>query len=104
MKTAYLAHILAWMGPVLVGQWLVGPRILWRNRRAIFIPALLAGAWLTVADSFAIHSGIWFFDPAQNLGWTLGPHVPVEEALFFLLTALLVSQSLVLFLPDHLRH
>ncbi len=103
MKTSYLLHISTWMLPVLAIQWVVGARILWRNRLPIIAPALITGIYLTLADSFAIRSGIWFFDPAQNLGLKLGPYVPMEEAVFFLLTALLVSQSLVLFLPGRLR-
>ncbi len=104
MRTHYLFHILIWMVPCLAIQWLIGPRILWNNRLAIFATSLLTAGYLTFADSFAIASGVWFFDPTQTLGLKVGPHVPVEEALFFLFTSLLVTQSFVLFLPPSLRH
>jgi lycopene cyclase domain-containing protein len=103
MKTAYLAHLLLWMGPVVAGQWIIAGRILARNWKAVVAPTLILGTYLCAADSYAIGAGIWFFDPAQNLGITIGPYLPLEEALFFYLTSLLVAQSLVMFLPNRLR-
>lgn len=104
MKTAYLTHLLLWMGPVVIGQWIIAGRILARNWKALAAPTAILGTYLSVVDSYAIGSGIWFFDPAQNLGINIGPHLPLEEALFFYLTSLLVAQSLVMFLPNRLRH
>lgn len=103
MRTAYLSHLLIWMLPVIAGQWFVAGRILRRNLRAVLLPTLILGTYLSVADAFAVHWGIWYFDRHQTLGITLGPDLPVEEALFFFLTSLLVSQSLVMFLPNHSR-
>lgn len=103
MKAAYLSHLLLWMVPPLLLQWAGGSRALWANRRAIVGPVAISTAWLTLADSFAIRSGIWFFDPAQCLGWRVGPWVPFEEFLFFVLTSLLVAQGFILFLPARFR-
>jgi len=103
MKTAYLTHVLVWMLPVLAGQWIIAGRILRRNIRAVLLPALIAGTYLTGADIAAVDAGVWFFDPKQNLGCLLFGILPIEEALFFFLTSLLVAQSLVMFLPDRLR-
>lgn len=103
MKTAYLVHLLAWMGPPVLLQWAIAPRVLAANLRAILGPVALATAWLTLVDSFAIRDGVWFFDPAQCLGWRLGPWVPFEEFLFFVLTSLLVAQGFILFLPARFR-
>jgi lycopene cyclase domain-containing protein len=103
MKTAYLAHLLLWMGPAVLLQWAAAPRVLWANLRAILGPVAISTVWLTLADSFAIRAGIWFFDPAQCLGWRIGPWVPAEEFLFFILTSLLVAQGFVLFLPSKYR-
>ena len=69
----------------------------------ILFPVAIASVYLTFADSFAIRSGIWFFDPNQHLTWKIGPYVPVEEFLFFIITSLLVAQSVILFLPNRLR-
>lgn len=103
MKTTYLQHELIWMLPILIGQWLIASKILRKNIKAIVIPALFLGTYLSAADSYAISSGIWFFDPNQNLGCLLFGILPVEETLFFFLISLLVAQSLVMFLPDKLR-
>jgi lycopene cyclase domain-containing protein len=102
VNTNYLYHLLGWMLPIAVVQWFIGWRIFWRNLRAVIVPTLAIGTYFTLADSIAIHQGIWKFDRNQILGLHLGL-VPVEEVIFFYLTSLLVSQSLVLFLPEKLR-
>ena len=104
MKTAYLTHILLWMLPVIAGQWLIGRQIFLVNLKPVFLPTLIIGAYLTVADSFAIRWGVWSFDAAQTIDFRIFGLVPFEECLFFFLASLLIAQSLVLFLPDHLRY
>jgi lycopene cyclase domain-containing protein len=102
VRTAYLVHVLVWMLPVALLQWALAWRSLLRNLRAVLLPPLIAGAYYAVADSFAVRDGIWYFDPAQILGIFAGP-LPIEEIIFFVLTALLVAQSFVMLLPDGLR-
>jgi putative membrane protein len=51
-----------------------------------------------MADALAIHLGIWSISPRYTLGVALGP-LPLEEAVFFLLTNLLVVQGLALLVP-----
>ena len=82
--------------PILGAQWVVFGSRLKMRARAIFGSATLVGAFLAVADGFAIADGVWSFSPALTLGITLGP-VPIEELLFFFLTALLVTQTMALF-------
>jgi len=98
----YLAH-LGWLVIALLLQWLVGWKIIRNNLRAVVMPTLLLGTYLILTDVVAIAYGVWFFDPAQILGLYLWG-VPVEEVLFFYLTALLVAQSFVLFLPGRYRY
>lgn len=102
MKWHYFAHLVGWTAPILLGQWAIGWRIFRRNLAAVFGPAIIGAAFFGLVDSVAVRAGIWFFDPRQIVGWRLGP-LPVEEVLFFFLTSLLVSQSLVLFLPAKFR-
>ncbi|MGF1483193.1 MAG: lycopene cyclase domain-containing protein [Opitutales bacterium] len=110
----YAVHLLGWIVPVIALQWLGFGKLLARNWRPVLWVPLIAGAYLSATDVVAVSQGVWFFDnpqapgwnpnlgPSRNLGWTfLG--VPVEEAAFFYLTALLVTQSFVLFLPERLR-
>ncbi|WP_309384503.1 lycopene cyclase domain-containing protein [Cerasicoccus frondis] len=109
----YAFHLLAWLGGVIVLQWLGFSKLLWRHRRAIFMPALILGGYLILTDIVAVHFEVWHFDEdyilagavksaaAQFLLMPFG--VPIEEWLFFFLTALLVAQSFILFLPESLR-
>ncbi|WP_309400241.1 lycopene cyclase domain-containing protein [Cerasicoccus maritimus] len=109
----YAFHLLAWLGGVVALQWLGFHRLLWANRRAIFLPAVILGTYLILTDIVAVHFEIWHFDPNFILAgsvespiarFLLKPFgVPIEEWLFFYLTAQLVSQSFILFLPKHLR-
>ena len=102
MKWHYFLHLVCWAGPILLLQWAVGWRVFRRNLRAVVLPPLLATVFFTVTDSLAVRSGIWFFDEKQILGWRVGG-LPFEEVLFFLLTSMLVTQSLLLLLPDKYR-
>lgn len=99
----YLSHLLLWFLPIIALQWAIGWRIFLANLRAILLPTLIAGTYYSLSDVVAIREGIWFFGENQILGIHVGP-VPIEEILFFFLTALLVAQSFVLFLPASLRH
>ena len=101
-KYNYISHILLWMLPVIAIQWVLAWRIFRRNVRAVFVPPLVIGTFYSLADSVAVRDGIWYFDPAQNMGLFVGP-LPVEEIIFFYITALLVSQSFVMLIPERYR-
>ena len=89
----YAVYLLVFSVPLVAGQaWLL-TRI---ERRAALPPALAVTAWLTFADHFAIADGIWRFDETRISGLHLGA-VPIEEALFFLMTNLLVAFGVALF-------
>jgi lycopene cyclase domain-containing protein len=47
--------------------------------RAVGPPALLFASW----DVIAIRMGDWHFNPRYVTGWQLPLHLPVEEAMFF---------------------
>ncbi|MDX2226076.1 MAG: lycopene cyclase domain-containing protein [Verrucomicrobiae bacterium] len=101
--TNYLFHLLVWMLPIVGIQWALAWRIYLRNLPAILIPGLGFGTYYTVVDFIAVRDGVWIFDPAQNLGIKLLGVLPLEEILFFYITAFLVAQSFVMFLPEKLR-
>ena len=102
MRWHYFVHLVGWAGPLIALQWAIGWRVFRRNLRAVFVPAAVMAVFLGSCDSVAIRSGVWTFDARQILGWWIGG-VPMEEALFFLLTSLLVTQSLLLLLPARYR-
>ena len=100
---SYLTHLLVWMLPIVILQWVAFPKILWRNKKAIALAPLILGTYLIITDVIAIKLNIWHFSEDLILGINfLG--VPVEECIFFFLTALLVTQSFILFLPTQQRH
>jgi lycopene beta-cyclase len=96
----YMGLILAWAAPVLAAQWVfAGPAIVRSPRLyalAVWVPTL----YLWVADRLAIGMEIWSISEQYTTGLHLFG-LPVEEALFFLVTNVLVVQGVVLFLrPD----
>lgn len=90
----YIALELGWALPPIVLQWLVGWRLLQRERRAWLLGILIPTVYLALADSTAL-GVVWTISPAKSLGIFVG-NVPVEEIAFFLLTNTLVVQSVVL--------
>ena len=91
---AYLRYELFWALPVIAVQWLVAGRELWRWRKLLFVTITLSSVYLAAADAFALGHGIWRVDPARTLGIGLGP-LPLEEALFYLLTNIMAAQGFV---------
>ena len=91
----YLGLILAWAGPVLAAMWWIAGEALWANRRALAWAIGVPTLWLWVADTLAIRWGIWTITDATRTG--IEPFgLPIEEAVFFLLTNVLVAQGLLL--------
>ncbi|HRE29682.1 MAG TPA: lycopene cyclase domain-containing protein [Anaerolineales bacterium] len=95
----YLVLILAWALPVIVGQWVIGrfvfTRPIWVWALGWAVPAL----YLSLCDSFAISAGIWHILPDQSLSLLLPigqAGLPFEEALFFIVSSVLVTQGYLL--------
>jgi lycopene beta-cyclase len=95
----YLGLILAWACPVLAGMWALAGKRFWRHRRLLVLAVLPPTLYLWVADRVAIGLGIWSIADATRTGVAL-LGLPVEEALFFLATNLLVVQGLLMFAAE----
>ena len=96
-SSTYLALILVWACPMLLLQWLYGGHHLWRLRRVWIVATLVPTIYLWIADRIALALGIWYISDTYTIGWApFG--LPVEEAIFFLVTNLLVVQGLLLML------
>ena len=94
----YLVLILGWFGPVLVIQWLLGGWLLISRWKVLIPGILLPTLYLTTADSFALRSATWTISPLQSLNLFLPViRVPIEEAVFFLVTNTLIVQGVILF-------
>ncbi|ACV10503.1 lycopene cyclase domain protein [Halorhabdus utahensis DSM 12940] len=91
----YLGAILVWAAPVLALQWGFGWPVLLRRRRTVAIALAVPTVYLWVVDRLAIEIGLWTFSATQTTGFAiLG--LPIEEALFFLVTNAFLVQGLVL--------
>ncbi len=96
-KGTYLGLIIAWACPVIAAlAFFSGPALAARWRTVVWtiaVPTL----YLWIADRFAIGDGIWHIEDATSLDIDpLG--LPIEEAVFFLVTNVLVAFGLVTFL------
>jgi lycopene beta-cyclase len=95
-RGTYLGLILVW---AVAGasrlQWAFGGDLLLRRWRLVAPAVALPTVYLWVADRLAIGWSIWWISPELTIGWRpFG--LPVEEALFFLVTNVLVGFGLVL--------
>ena len=91
----YVALILVWAGPILAFQWAYGGNYLWKNKRVLLIASSIPTIYLWIADRIAIELGIWYISST----YTTGLHIlglPIEEAIFFVVTNLLVVQGTML--------
>ncbi|MDX2217087.1 MAG: lycopene cyclase domain-containing protein [Oculatellaceae cyanobacterium bins.114] len=96
-STLYLGLVLAWAVPIVTLQWAIGAGVLWRMRRIWLLSTLPPTVYLWVADRVAIGNEIWHISETYTTGiQILG--LPIEEATFFLVTNLLITQGLLLFL------
>ncbi len=95
-KFSYLVLLVGWALPVIVIQWIVAGRALWRARRLLAAGILVCSAYLSLADYLAIRRGIWQIREEGILGLRFGGHLPLEEALFFFLTVVMSAQGFVM--------
>jgi len=92
---SYLGLLLAWSGPLLALQWAVGGDTLWAQRRLLVLAAAPPTLYLWAVDGLGLHLRLWQLSDSRTTGvHLLG--LPLEEALFFLLTTLLVVGGLLL--------
>ncbi len=91
----YLGLIVAWAFPVLAGMWWLGGHLIWARRRLVAWAVVPPSFYFWAADGYAIRDGIWDISDATRTGWEVAG-LPVEEALFFVVTSLLVAQGLVM--------
>jgi lycopene cyclase domain-containing protein len=95
----YLSLIVAWALPPIMLQLAYGADILWHNRKLIALAIVPVFLYISTADAIAISSGIWTINSARSLGFLIGP-LPIEEAVFFLSTTMIIVFGLALFLAE----
>jgi lycopene cyclase domain-containing protein len=95
----YLAITLTWALPAIAPQLAFGADILWHYRRMLGTVLLTGAGYLSAMDALAIGAGTWTIDPAQSIGILIGT-LPIEEAVFFVITVVLISFGMTLLLAD----
>jgi lycopene cyclase domain-containing protein len=94
----YLGSLLAWGAPILAIQWTFGWQFLVREWRTVAIGTLVPTLYLWLIDSVALALDIWSLSDRHTLGVAIPVlNLPIEEAVFFLLTSLFVVQGIVLY-------
>jgi len=92
----YLGAILVWACPVVALQWAVGGAFLLRRPRPWLLGIGVPTLYLWAVDRVAIGLGIWTIADDTATGIEL-LGLPIEEAVFFLVTCTLVVYGLILF-------
>ena len=98
----YLGLLLVWAAPPLALQHAVAGDLLGGRRPARALLALPVALWLCAADRLALADGVWSIAPASSTGVLL-LGLPLEEALFFLLACVLVTDGLLLAVDGRAR-
>jgi len=94
----YIGLILAWAPPVLAGMVYIGAQKVWEERKRVSFTITAVTLYLWIADRVAIGMRTWRIEEPYRLGVDpLG--LPVEEAVFFLVTTTLCVFGLALLLP-----
>jgi lycopene cyclase domain-containing protein len=107
----YLGLLLAWALPPVMLQLAFGADILLRRWPLLLLGLLPSSLYLSATDALAIDGGTWTINPEQSLNWLIGGVLPIEEAIFFFMTnvlivlgvTLILSRASVERLPDGLR-
>lgn len=94
-RSFYFGLIFAWATPVILFQWIIGGDRLFARKELLLKAILIPTFYLSLADSVAIASGIWAISEDYTLGLKIG-NLPVEEALFFLMTNVMLVFGLEL--------
>jgi len=96
----YMALILVWALPPIMLQLAFGADILWRYRRLAFLGIVPPTLYLWLVDGLAIRSGTWTISPGHIVGVHLIGILPLEEAVFFLVTNTLVVFGILLIMAQ----
>lgn len=98
----YLLITLLWALPPIILQLAFGADILWHARWLVAATIIPLGIYLSAADALAIRTGIWAINRGQSTDVFIGG-LPIEEAVFFFITIILISFGMTLTLARESR-
>lgn len=97
-KGLYMGLILVWAGPFILLLWSLAYQfILGLPLSNTMLPIALPTLYLWIVDTMALKRGTWVIGSGTKLGWHLWEGLEVEEAVFFLVTNVLIVFGLVAF-------
>lgn len=99
----YMGLLLAWALPPVIMQLAFGADILWKHRKLMLLGIVPTTLYLSAADALAIDGGTWTINPTQSLNLLIGGVLPLEEAIFFLMTNVLIVLGVTLMLARESR-
>ncbi|OLL25032.1 GPI mannosyltransferase 1 [Neolecta irregularis DAH-3] len=88
--TFYLGMILAWIFPVFAFLWWVAGPFALRRWRSSVISLIIPTVFLWVVDTIAIRDKVWKIADSTRTGYELWEYLPIEEAIFFAFTNVIV--------------
>lgn len=97
-KGLYMGLILVWAGPFVLLLWSLAYQfIIGLPLSSTFIPIVLPTLYLWIVDTLALKRGTWVIESGTKLGWHLWDGLEIEEAVFFLVTNVLIVFGLIAF-------
>lgn len=99
----YLSITLFWAFPAIFPQLLYGADILWHHRKLVALAILIPGAYLSLMDIVALKDTTWSISPSQTTGILFFGILPLEEAVFFFITNVLIVFGMTLLLAKESR-
>lgn len=88
----YIKLIFMWASPVLLFLWSLSyPLLLTLPRSKTWLPIWIPTLYLWIVDTLALQRGTWSITSGTKLGVVVWPHLEIEEAVFFLVTNVLVT-------------
>jgi lycopene cyclase domain-containing protein len=90
----YMVFLLICCIPILAMQWALFPRLFRSHLPELIVPSAIMTVWFTVLDIWAVRCGVWHF-PKQFLVEIYLDVLPLEEPVFYFVTSLLVTHTLL---------
>jgi lycopene cyclase domain-containing protein len=99
-KWNYLGITLFWALPAIFPQFLFGADILWHHRKLVAATVIPLGTYLSLMDIIALRDTTWSISKTQTTGLLFFGILPLEEVVFFFITATIIGFGMTLMLSD----
>ncbi|KAJ5634787.1 phytoene synthase, partial [Penicillium herquei] len=96
-KYTYMGMILGWAGAWLLFQWILCSHMVINFPiKELLTSVMLPTAFLWMVDTLSLGNGTWVIEKSTKLDFQLWGKLDIEEALFFLVTNILVVQGMII--------